>query len=202
MPDYRNEPVDPAQVGQSGLTSSDFAAVPPVPPLVHEQQAAYADYLAHRQAEQQANPMMYYPVAAPVKVPPPWAAWVYAVGSLLGAIGVFLKWGYLNTPFGSVYINGIDTDDGKFLLVGALLGVAAGAGAALLRINGRWFGILLFASAVVSLFAVFIEMGDVAGRSFEDQAVHVGAGLYVMLLGAATAIVGSVFHAFVRKPAL
>ncbi|MGH2740670.1 MAG: hypothetical protein ACRDH6_09350 [Actinomycetota bacterium] len=131
-----------------------------------------------------------------------------AAGGLLLVVGSILTFATADiTGFGSIGINGLDTDDGKLFLVGGivLLIIAAivwiGHSPTMRRIFG---GIATLAAALMVVAVVFdlttLE-DDIPETLASDVSVTAGIGLYIVLVGAGVATIGAIQILFGRLPA-
>lgn len=110
------------------------------------------------------------------------------VGGGLAVVGALLPWATVATAFGSVSATGID-GDGKFALgLGAVIALAA-----FIRYgSGGKRGIIALLGIVTLVLAAF-EYQSVSARIDPTAAFHesVGAGLYLVFLGGAAALLSS-----------
>jgi hypothetical protein len=114
-------------------------------------------------------------------------AWVALFSALFVIIGAFGPWARSATPFGTITLNGIDTDDGKLVLG---LGVAAIA-LMLLVVGGAKLSalpvlaVLVFAATVVAGAVDFIDIRE-TNQEFESESNNflatAGWGIYLVLI--------------------
>ena len=114
------------------------------------------------------------------------------VGGALMILGALMPWATLSTAFGSVSIPGTE-GDGEIILI---LGVAVAALAAVdLARRWRWSWVAVGICAGLALLIGLIDFSNVTERiqaeDLEGGVASVGAGLYLVLLGAGAAFVGA-----------
>jgi|GEM_PF-3988929 len=107
-------------------------------------------------------------------------AWLTVVSSVLLIIGTFLPW----IDLGPITLNGLDAEDGVIVIVLATILLVAGVVRARLRF--RWVSIVALLFALFTLLAVVIDVGSVS-----DVGATVGIGLWVCLVGAIGATLGT-----------
>ncbi len=150
------------------------------------------------QQQPQASAPSPEPGVAPQPEPQPtgvrenqWAAkapWLVVIGgACLALLGLILPWGTQDVI--GLDVNGIDTDDGKIMLVLALaLGISAFIDL------GRMATGSLVAVAILSmlmLLLVIIDMADITSTPFDYS---IGIGLWINLVGAVAAIGGTIWR--------
>lgn len=131
-----------------------------------------------------------------------------AAGGLLLVVGSLLTFATADIAgFGSVGINGLDTDDGKlFLGVGvALLVIAAVVWISRSATSRRIFGGIATLAASFMVVAAIMDVttleDDIPEALAADISVSAGIGLYLVLAGAVIATLGGVQILFGRLPA-
>ena len=133
------------------------------------------------------------PAPAPEATGPKWLV----LGGVAGvALGSLLPWAEITAPFvGTVTVAGTD-GDGVLTLFGAVItGVLAVVAFGARRSTGALIGalvvaLLVAAVAVIDMVDVSDRIGDVEGGDVAIQA-SIGIGLWIVLLGAAAAVVGT-----------
>lgn len=121
----------------------------------------------------------------------PWP-WVIAGSGAAVAVGSLLPWATLTTAFGNVSKNGTDGDGTITLIAGVVLAILGVAMRTNTEAALRWLVLLGAAGVGVVAGIDFADVQRVAGNANSDYArISVGAGLYVVALGAAGAFVGA-----------
>lgn len=113
-----------------------------------------------------------------------------AVAAILVIIGSVMPWASVTTPFGTVSAAGTE-GDGKLTLIAGLLLLGGAVASAVVR--QRWMRIAqLVVAALTTILAVY-ELIDISGSAADLDAgfaeASVGAGVYVVLVGAIAATV-------------
>jgi hypothetical protein len=122
------------------------------------------------------------------------AALVAIVGGAMMAIGSFMPWISARTGFGSVDVAGTEGDGVATLIAGALAALIAlvfldkpAPGLAKLAIG---------AAGVIALVVVYLDYNEIQKRlegiTSDAVAGSVGAGLYIVGIGAVAAIIGAI----------
>ena len=114
--------------------------------------------------------------------------YVTIVGAVLLFVGLLLPWATLDAFGQSTSVSGLDTDDGKLMLVLAI--ALIGVTVVYMRTSATWAAILSILVALAALGLTLFEIQDVSG-SFEG--ISVGAGLWVDLIGSVLAVAGSIW---------
>ena len=102
------------------------------------------------------------------------------MSSVLLIIGTFLPW----IDLGPITLNGLDAEDGVIVI--GLATILLGAGVVRARLRFRWVSIVALLFALFTLLAVVIDFGSVS-----DVGATVGIGLWVCLVGAIGATLGT-----------
>lgn len=108
--------------------------------------------------------------------------WMVLGGGAALAIGSFLPWA---SAFGQS-VTGMDADDGVITLVLGLVLVALGYMMAM-RETQRWMVIAALVVGLIAVVVALIDLFDVLGT----EAVSVGIGLWIVVLGAIVAAAGA-----------
>jgi len=132
----------------------------------------------------------------------PWAPWAIAGGGAVATLGVFLPWMSVVSGFGGIDVTGMDTDDGKIVVLLAI--AVAIIGIVMLRTPKR-MPVAALAVAVPGLIVSIIDYKDVSDRvsgvSSEFARAEVGYGLYMTIAGFAAAILGGLALKFGARAA-
>jgi hypothetical protein len=123
---------------------------------------------------------------------------VLLVGAALAAIGSLLPWANLRTIFGSIGVAGTDGDGVITLAAAVVLALLA-----LLQLlqPKRAAGVTMYAAGLCAVLIAGVgaydwsNVGDMVSEvSDEGVSASVGAGLYLVVLGGATALVGTLME--------
>lgn len=121
----------------------------------------------------------------------PW--FVIIGGGVLLFIGLILPWASVDLGGGfSESISGLDTDDGKIMLVLALAIIGVGVVHMLKR--AQWAFIALIVLALAALGLTIFEITDISGTDgLLGASISVGIGLWVDLIGSLAALGGVIW---------
>ena len=117
------------------------------------------------------------------------------VGGAALILGTLMAWATVSTASGTVSISSTEGDGEVILVLGVVIVVLAGLD--LVR-PGRWWWIGVAVAAGLALLNGVIDFfnftENIQVEDVEGGVVSVGAGLYVVLLGAAVALVGALLR--------
>lgn len=146
-----------------------------------------------------AAPGAEQPQAAPAAQASPVTAALTGLAGLAVVVGSIMPWASIATAFGTVSVAGTEGDGKITLALGVVLLILAAV-----QINSGSAGLRLF-GAIVGAGAGVVAVIDIANVSSKIGAVSsvfarasVGSGLYVVLVGAAVAVIGAVVNG--KKP--
>ena len=121
------------------------------------------------------------------------APWIIAGGGLLAIIGSVLPWGTVRSAFGQVDVSGTEGDGVLTLVLGLVvgaLGLSSLAGARRVLAIVALLPTVGIAGIAAYDLANITEVADELSGSFVQ--VSAGPGLWVVLAGAAVALVGAI----------
>ncbi len=121
------------------------------------------------------------------------AVWMTLAGAALVVVGSFLPWGTVSFPGGSLTESGMDVDGWISLILG--LAIAAAGALALVREGLASIAVIVLGALTVLLgiyeLTQINDAGDLVPPGV-DVSVGVGIGIWLLIIGAAGAIVAGV----------